>query len=139
MCFAFNSTTGTITDYYYYENNVSTNPACPRDVIIPSKINGVAVTIIGDNSFNGNQLTSISIPNSVTNIKLQAFIANKLTDVVIPNGVTLIETWTFCYNYITQGNFQIDNISGGVTIEENILLWNGANKGVNTITPTYLR
>lgn len=37
-CFAFNATTKTITNYYDYENNVSTNPVCPRDVVIPKKL-----------------------------------------------------------------------------------------------------
>jgi hypothetical protein len=50
-CFAFNSTTGEITQYYYYENNDNTQPSCPMDVIIPSAIDSVPVTSMGDYAF----------------------------------------------------------------------------------------
>ena len=158
-CFAFNSTTGTITDYYNNENNVSTNPACPRDVIIPSKINGVytkdgktlvfgtktcsnsilsTTTTIVPTAFYGMGLTSVTIPNGVTKIDGSAFSDNKLTSVTIPNSVTSIGSFSFSENRITQGNFKIDNKSGNVSIGSSAFIWNGTN-GNTTITPTYLR
>ena len=85
--FLFDSTTGTIS---YFHGSCAT-------VIIPSSINGVSVTSIGDNTFGGNEnLTSVIIPNSVTSIGNRAFercIA--LTNITIPNSVTSIGNWTF--------------------------------------------
>jgi prepilin-type N-terminal cleavage/methylation domain-containing protein len=100
-CFAFNSSTGTITDYYYFEDNNSSNPACTRDVIIPSKINGVTVNNIGDHAFQQNQLTSVTIPNTVTSIGNRAFQSNQLTSIIIPNSVTTIQTQAFQLNQIS--------------------------------------
>lgn len=115
-CFLFDETIGTILDYYDYEDNNSSNPACPRDVIIPSSLEGVAVTTIGSPAFREKLLTSVTIPNSVTSIG----------------------TWAFYSNRITQGNFKIDNTSGSVSVGESVLDHNGPDGNI-TITPTYLR
>ena len=77
------------------------------------------IEIIGDSSFSGTSLTSISIPNSVTNIGDSAFYCcysltnisipgsitsigddaflacKSLTSISIPDGVTSIGAWTF--------------------------------------------
>ena len=66
-------------------------------VIIPEEIDGMPVTIIGRRAFyRCDGLTSVSIPPTVVNIRLQAFSDCKnLTDVVISEGVTEIETAAF--------------------------------------------
>lgn len=61
--FDFNLTTGTITEY----NGTDTV------VVIPSKINGVTVTTIGTDAFLGLNITSVTIPASVTEIGSNAF------------------------------------------------------------------
>lgn len=61
--FDFNLTTGTITKY----NGTDTV------VVIPSKINGVTVTTIGTDAFLGLNITSVTIPASVTEIGSNAF------------------------------------------------------------------
>lgn len=61
--FDFNLTTGTITEY----NGTDTV------VVIPSKINGVTVTTIGTDAFLGLNITSVTIPGSVTEIGANAF------------------------------------------------------------------
>lgn len=61
--FYFNPTTGTITKY----NGTDTV------VVIPSKINGVTVTTIGTDAFLGLNITSVTIPDSVTEIGSNAF------------------------------------------------------------------
>lgn len=61
--FSFDLTTGTITEY----NGTDTV------VVIPSKINGVTVTTIGTDAFLGLNITSVTIPGSVTEIGANAF------------------------------------------------------------------
>ena len=61
--FYFNPTTGTITKYIESDTVV----------VIPSKINGVTVTTIGTDAFLGLNITSVTIPASVTEIGSNAF------------------------------------------------------------------
>ena len=58
---------GEITDY--------TN-ATEKNIIIPDNFDGVAVTSIGEDAFQNNQLTQVSIPSSVTSIGKNAFSDN---------------------------------------------------------------
>src|SRR5258706_451654 len=66
-------------------------------VVIPDTINGLPVNRIGDYAFSANtNLTSITIPNSVTSIGNQAFYyCTNLTTVTIPNSVTNIGVSAF--------------------------------------------
>lgn len=61
--FYFDETTGTITKYVESDTVV----------VIPSKINGVTVTTIGTDAFLGLNITSVTIPASVTEIGANAF------------------------------------------------------------------
>ena len=71
------------------------------DVIIPSTVNyksrDLAVIAIGDLAFSGcNELTSITIPNSVIKIGESAFDdCNSLTSIIIPNSVVSIAQGAF--------------------------------------------
>ncbi len=72
------------------------------DVTIPSKvkINGkdYPVTSIASESFDGEEITSVSIPNSVTRIGRSAFEhCEKLTSITIPGSVKNIEQMAFSY------------------------------------------
>jgi hypothetical protein len=88
--------------YIYYTTNNSTiviteylgNNAA---VAIPSTINGLPVTSIGDNAFsNCYHLTSITIPDGITNIGNFVFCrCSSLTNVTIPNSVTSIGEGAF--------------------------------------------
>jgi len=75
--------------------------SCGYRVEIPSTINGLLVTTIGGAAFEYNQLTSISIPNSITTIGNYAFAENQLTSVSIPNSVTTIGISAFYGNQLT--------------------------------------
>jgi prepilin-type N-terminal cleavage/methylation domain-containing protein len=79
-CFAFTSGNGYIDEYYDYEEGDPNNPACPRDVVIPSSINGVDVVRVGNDSFRDKGITSILIPETVTSIGRRSFSNNQLPD-----------------------------------------------------------
>ena len=67
------------------------------DIEIPSVIEGLPVTGIGNGAFlNCEGLTSITIPEGVTSIGDSAFEGcSSLTSITIPDGVTSIGEWAF--------------------------------------------
>ena len=94
--FVFNPSTGTITDY----NNIDG----PKDVVIPSTIGGVPVTNIGYAAFNGNDLTSAVIPDSVITIGEHAFSYNSMTSATLGANVINIGPRAFTRNQIESIN-----------------------------------
>jgi hypothetical protein len=78
------------------------------ELVIPADIKGIPVTVIGYKStnsasigaFQGRQLTSVTIPDSVTQISYYAFRNNQLTSVVIPDSVTSIGAEAFRDNQL---------------------------------------
>ena len=92
----------------YFDKSSGTITDCDTSVIsanIPSAIDGVAVTSIGECAFkNCSSLTSVTIPKSVTSIGDYAFnYCSSLTSVTIPNSVTSIgEGAFFCCSSLTR-------------------------------------
>ena len=71
-------------------------------VAIPSTIDGLSVTSIGVSAFKYLAITSVTIPNSVTNVGDSAFSGcSSLTSVTIPNSVTSIGDFAFFLSGIT--------------------------------------
>ena len=66
--------------------------AAELDIVIPSEYNGLHVTEIGENAFEGEiHITNITIPDGVTLIGSDAFRnCRSLTSVTIGNGVISI-------------------------------------------------
>src|SRR5690348_4894434 len=59
------------------------------DVVVPDNINGYPVISIGNSAFlNCSNLTSIILPEGITNIDIQAFTGCGLTNIIIPDSVT---------------------------------------------------
>lgn len=70
-------------------------------VTIPSTLGGKSVESIGYGAFaHCDNLTSVTIPGSVTRIEQYAFAYSGLTSVTIPDGVTEIDNraFNFCYD-----------------------------------------
>lgn len=66
------------------------------DVVIPDAFNNYPVTNIGKSSFGGlKNITSITIPNGVTNIGIRAFNNCSIRNIVIPKSVKCIEDSAF--------------------------------------------
>jgi hypothetical protein len=89
VLFGFTTNNGTITITGY--------GGAGGAVSIPSTINGLPVTSIGDGAFaECYSLTNVTIPNSVTTIGGDAFaFCTNLTSVMIPNSVTNIGAYAF--------------------------------------------
>ena len=88
-------------DYVYtlYYNGVKiTNYTGPGgDVVIPSTLGGNPVLYIDNGTFGNYNITSITIPEGVTNIGTNAFINSSLQSVIIPSTVTDISSNAFMY------------------------------------------
>lgn len=102
--FTFTASAATSGNYTYTVTySKATITACDTsisgDVIIPSKINGYQVTGISSSAFwNCSQITSITIPNGVTEIGDYAFkYCTNLTSITIPESVTSIGNYVFDY------------------------------------------
>jgi len=133
-CFNFNSSTGTINDYYDNEDNDILNPTCIRSVDIPNTIGGTPVTTIGNYAFYGNNLTSVNIPNSVTTIGDYAFFSNNFASVTIPSSVITIGDYAFSGNSLTSVNIpnSVTTINNGAFSGNNLTSVNIPNS-VTTI------
>jgi hypothetical protein len=70
-------------------------------VSIPAQIYKFPVSNIGKAAFNGKDLISVSIPNTVTVIEDKAFAGNNLISAAIGGGVTVIGDEAFSENRLT--------------------------------------
>ena len=99
-CFEFTTSTGTITNYYDYKGNDSSNGRCSRSVTIPSTIGVTTVKKIGNSSFYEKNITSVTLPNTITEIGYNAFAYNSITSVTIPSSVIELKAGSFEKNRI---------------------------------------
>ncbi len=97
---------------------------------IPSIVDGLSVTGIGDSAFNGLwRISSITIPNSITYIGANAFYGcSGLTSITLPNSVISIGPYAFsgCYELTSI------NIPDRVTSIESGVFWGCS--GLTSIT-----
>lgn len=74
---------------------------------IPSEYEGMKVTKIGDKAFkdvNGNALTKIVVPDTVTYVGNYAFYNRTTTEIVIPNTLKYIGNYAFSHCYKMTAN-----------------------------------
>jgi len=90
-----------ITDYYTHESNNIANPACPREVIIPSTLGGAGVHSVGTYAFDAKGLTAVTLPYSMKIIDHYAFQNNALTEINIPSSITTLGLSSFRGNQLT--------------------------------------
>lgn len=85
------------------------------------------VTELGEYSFNGSDITSVRIPNTITKIGNYAFYNCKnLTSIAIPDSVTTIGTYAFqSCKKLTEITFpsRVQTIGDGVCAENSSLSW----------------
>lgn len=128
-CFKFDTNDKTIiTGYYEYEENDDTQPACPRDVVIPDKIR-----VIKNDAFSAKRLKSVDFPKSLEEIGSFAFYENYLMSVNIPNHTKFIGEYAFSTNNIVfihiseslteikEASFQTNELAF-VNIPDNIII-----------------
>ena len=107
------------------------------DITIPSTLGGYTVTSIGIIAFGFTELTSVTIPDSVTSIGVQAFsYCSELTSVTIPDSVTSIGDNAFygCTGLtsikVAEGNTVFDsrdNCNAIIKTESNTLVYGCKN------------
>lgn len=90
-------------DYYYTENEDGTikitsfKSRTAQSAVIPEKINGKSVTVIGTNAFkNRSALKAVTVPDSVISIENYAFYGcHELNSVVMGNGIKVLGSHIF--------------------------------------------
>ena len=100
----FTVSNGAITVY-----DLNNSDSCPKELIIPSEINGEKITSISYvkksctvsvGAFQSKNLKKVIIPDSIVTIDNYAFRENQLTSVIIPSSVTSIGSLVFENNQL---------------------------------------
>ena len=104
----------TLDDLYTVSDNtlVSVNYEISGDIEIPENINGTQILSIGNNAFsNQNNLLSVTIPNTITNIDTSAF-----------EGCSYLQSVTLSTNLIAIGSsaFKGCGSLGSITIPSSV-------------------
>ena len=73
----------------------------PRHIEVPNVYNGKPVTKIADCGFSNNNIESIILPDSITQIGVAAFYGTGLAEISIHESVTAIEDYAFCENNLS--------------------------------------
>jgi len=133
-CYVFNKETKEITDYLCYEGNIG-GFAENSQVIIPDTIDGVTVEKIGARAFQGNKLTSVTIPEGVTTIGDYAFLSNELSNIRLPSSITSIGPAAFNDNKLSDSEAFIYKRNGDGTIDTTTVVSYGGAKRTSVVVP----
>ena len=94
-----------------------------KDIVIPD-----GTKVLGMNSFQYNDLTSVVIPSTVTTISHAAFASNQLTSIDIPSSVTEIGSVAFAYNQLVGNQAFVYQRNADGTENRSILASYGGNQ-----------
>jgi hypothetical protein len=123
--FPLDSTNGVFTYDPVYDQYEVTGcaVACVKDLLIPSFINGRNVRRIGNEAFKGQALTSVRLPDALSEIASGAFDDNLLNSIDIPNGLKRIGERAFADNQLITANLP-DGLEGigNEAFENNLLV-----------------
>lgn len=75
-----------------------------KEVNIPSELDGITVTALGEKLFNNNKsIEKVTLPDTLTEIGSGAFMyCQMLSEINIPNSLTKINNFAFCGTKITE-------------------------------------
>jgi len=92
-------------------------------IIIPQNIGNTQVTAIGNRVFKGKNITSVTLPESITLIGFEAFANNRLNNITIGSDVILGLRAELEFHFVFEedfDNFYNNNyMKGGTYIKEN--------------------
>ena len=93
--------------------------ATEKNIIIPDNFNDVAVTFIGENAFQNNQLTQVSIGNSVNSIGKNAFNGNTDTGLTSFNLPTDYQGYSYSWSNGKKSGDEITDFTLRYVLDEN--------------------
>ncbi|MFS0611823.1 leucine-rich repeat protein, partial [Brevibacillus sp. 179-C8.2 HS] len=111
--------TASESDYEYQEIadgvEITKYVGTAKDITIPDTLGGKGVISIGNTAFRNKDLTSVTIPDSVTTIGESAFASNQLESVTIPDSVTNVGHYAFKSNQLESVSIpdSVTNIGDG--------------------------
>ncbi len=111
--------TGTVAVTYPNEAQPSATNPCPYsgEITIPQSITikgkTFEVTSIGDYAFHCADISSLALPEGITQLGYKAIYQTQLTEIVLPNSVTLMDYEALGYNKL------LEKISFGENIAAN--------------------
>ena len=113
---SYADSTGTPEEFFDFDPNTKTITGysqsldAPKNVVIPSEINGVSVEKIGSRAFAGCQITSVVIPSSVRTIGSSAFSGSiNLANVSFGAGSQLESAATDAFSGTKVENLKLPN------------------------------
>lgn len=91
------------------------------NVVIPDMINGVVITKIGDNAFNGLDIDSVIIPDSIVEIGDYAFANNNIVSLKLTDSVSKIGEGAFMHNLLEKIEISSKTELGNACFNDNLL------------------
>lgn len=89
--------------------NFSHRTPLPKIIVIPEEIDGITIKSIADEVFKAKELTSVSLPDTLTSIGENTFADNSLSSITLPNSLVSIGANAFTNNLLK--SFELPNPS----------------------------
>ena len=120
----------TVSNNGITEYDPNNNEICPKELIIPNKINNTEITKISceydifsgecnNSSFRNKNLKKVIIQDGITTIDQYSFLENQITSLTLPNSITEIGGNAFSYNKLTSITIPSSLTTIGVAVFSN--------------------